>query len=108
MKTQVLLTQMLFPTLSNTSFSLEPLLKILQGTKVLQNFIEKYNHTLIEHFVVTAIAADKLMGIGVNVQKHASHSWWDFFFTTSLTAQKLFSALFNLLVISLIILLLTF
>ena len=48
MKTQVLLTQMLFPTLSNTSFSLEPLLKILQGTKVLQNFIEKCNCTLIE------------------------------------------------------------
>ena len=50
MKTQVLLTLMIFPTLSvsNTSFSLEPLLKILQGTKVLQNFIEKCNCTLIE------------------------------------------------------------
>ena len=37
------LTQMLFPTLSvaNISFSLEPLCKILQRTKVLQNFIKK-------------------------------------------------------------------
>ena len=92
----------------NISFFLEPLCKILQETKVLQNFIEKFNHTLIEHFVVTAIAADEFIGIGVSVQKHTSHSWWDFFFTTSLTAEKLFSALFNLLVISLIILLLTF
>ena len=92
----------------NISFFLEPLCKILQETKVLQNLIEKCNHTLIEHFVVPAIAADKFIGIGVSVQKHTSHSWWDFFFTTSLTAQKLFSALFNLLVISLIILLLTF
>ena len=92
----------------NISFFLEPLYKILQETQVLQNFIEKCNHTLIEHSIITAIAADKLIGIGVSVQKHTSHLWWDFFFTTSLTAQKLFSVLFNLLVISLIILLLTF
>ena len=77
MKTQVLLTLMLFPTLSvsNTSFSLEPLLKILQGTKVLQNFIEKRNHSLIEHSVVTAITANKLIEIGVNVQNLTSNSW---------------------------------
>ena len=59
----------------NISFFLEPLCKILQETKVLQNFIEKCNHTLIEHFVVPAIAADKFIGIGVSVQKHTSHSW---------------------------------
>ena len=75
---------------------------------MLQNFIDKCNHTLIEHSAVITIAAKKLIDIGIDVQKHTNHSWWDFFFTTSLTAEKLFSALFNLLVISLIILLLTF
>ena len=41
MKIQVLSNSVLFPTLSvpNISFSLEPLHKILQGTKVLKDFI---------------------------------------------------------------------
>ena len=79
----------------NISFFLELLCKILQGTKELQNFIGKHNRTLIEHSVVTIIAANKLMDVEVDVQKHTSHSWWDFFFTKCPTAQKLFSALHN-------------
>ena len=100
------LTHMLFPTLSvaNISFSLAPLCKILQRTKVLQNFIEKRNHSLIEHSVVTAITANKLIEIGVNVQNLTSNSWWNFLFTTSPTTQKWFSILFNPLLVSLIIL----
>ena len=90
MRTQVLWTQMLFPTLSvpNISFPWEPLCKILQGTKVLQNFIGKYNHTLIEHSAVITIAAKKLIDIGIDVQKHTNHSWWDVFFTKSPTVKK--------------------
>ena len=45
---------------------------------MLQNFIDKCNHTLIEHSAVITIAAKKLMDIGTDVQKHTSHSWWDF------------------------------
>ena len=86
----------------NVSFFLELLYKILQGTKELHNFIDKHNRTLIEHFVVTTIAANKLMDVEVDIQKHTSHSWWDFFFTKSPTAQKWFSALFNALLLSLI------
>ena len=41
---------------SHISFPLEPLCKVLQGTKDLQNFIDKCNATLIEHSVVTTIA----------------------------------------------------
>ena len=74
----------------------------MQGTKDLQNFIDKYNHTLIEHFVVTTVTANNLMDVGVDVQKRTSHSWWVFFFTKSPTAQKLFSALFIPLLVSLI------
>ena len=44
------------------------------------------------------------MDIEVNVQKYTSHSWWDFFHTMSPTTQKEFSALFNPLLVSLIIL----
>ena len=91
---------MLFPTLSipDISFSLEPLCKILQRNqsitklqnyKVLQLQKEKHNCTLIGHSVVTIIA-DKLMDIGVNVQKHTSHSWRDFSFTTFPITQKWF------------------
>ena len=99
------LTQMLFPTLSvaNISFSLEPLCKILQRTKVLQNFIKKRNRCLIEHSVVTTITGNKLIDIGVNVQNLIANSWWNFFFTTSPTTQKWFSVLFNPLLVSLII-----
>ena len=86
----------------NVSFFLELLYKILQGTKELHNFIDKHNRTLIEHFVVTTIAANKLMDVEVDIQKHTSHSWWDFFFTKSPTAQKLFSALHNSFLVSLI------
>ena len=64
----------------NISFSLELLSKILEGTKELQNFIDKHNCTLIEHSVFTTIAANKLMDVEVDVQKRTSHSWWDFFF----------------------------
>ena len=91
---------MLFPTLSilDISFPLESLCKILQGTKELQNFIHKCKHTLTEHAVVPTIAANKLMALGVDVQKH---SWRDVFFAKSPTAQKWFSALFNALLLSL-------
>ena len=92
---------MLFPPLSvlDISFPLESLCKILQGAKELQNFMCKCNHTLMEHSVVPIIAANKLMDIGVGVQKH---SWRDVFFTKSPTAQNWFSALFNPLLFSLI------
>ena len=89
---------------ANISFSLAPLCKILQRTKLLQNFIEKRNRSLIEHSVVTAITANKLIEIGVNVQNLTSNSWWNFLFTTSPTTQKWFSILFNPLFVSLIIL----
>ena len=56
---------------------------------MLQNFIDKCNHTLIEHSVVITIAAKKLIDIGIDVQKHTNHSWWDFFFTKSPTLKKL-------------------
>ena len=59
---------------------------------------------MIEHSVVTAITANKLIEIGVNVQNLTSNSWWKFFFTTSPTTQKWFSILFNPLLVSLIIL----
>ena len=39
--------------------------------KVFQNFIEKYNHTLITYSIVTTVM---LMDIEVNVQKYSSHS----------------------------------
>ena len=39
-------------------------------------------------YCFTIIIADKLMDIGVNVQKQTSHSWWDFSFTTSPITQK--------------------
>lgn len=74
----------------------------MQGIKELQNFIDKHNHTLIEHFVVTTVTANNLMDVGVDAQKRTSHSWWVFFFTKSPTAQRFFSALLNPLHISLI------
>ena len=93
MRSLVLWTQMLFPTLSVPNISF-PLSKILQGIKESQNFIDKHNCTLIVHSVITTIAANKLIDVGVDVQKQTSRSW-DFFFTKFPTAQKLFSALFN-------------
>lgn len=57
---------------------------------------------MIEHAVVTTIAAHKLMHVGADIQEHTSHSWWHFFVTKSPTAQKLFSALFIPLLVSLI------
>lgn len=69
--------------------------------KVFKNFIEKYNHTLITYSIVTTVM---LMDIEVNVQKYISNSWWDFLRTMSPSAQKWFSALFNPLLVSLIIL----
>ena len=88
---------MLIPTFSvpNISLSLEPLKWILQKSKLLQKFIDTRNRTLLEHSVVATIAANKLMDVGVNVQKHTAHSWWDFFFTQSPQAKQLFSALIN-------------
>ena len=62
----------------NISFSLELLSKILEGTKELQNFIDKHNCNLIEHSTVITIATNKLMVVGVDVQKHTSHSWGTF------------------------------
>ena len=107
-QSQLLWTQMLISTLPvpKVSLPLEPLKKILQETELLQKFIGKRNCTLLEHSTVTTIAANKLMDVGINVQKHNSHSWWDFFFTQSPKARKLFSTLFNPLLISLILLLL--
>ena len=70
--------------------------------KELQNFIDTGNQTLIEHSVVTTIATNKLMDVGVDVPKYTSHSWWNFFFTKSPTAQKVFPALLNPLLVSLI------
>lgn len=74
MRSQILWTQILFPPLSAPiTFSLEPLPKIVQGTKELQDFIDKCNHTLREHSVANTIAANKLMSVGADVQKHISH-----------------------------------
>ena len=65
MRSQILWTQILFPPLSAPiTFSLEPLPKIVQGTKELQDFIDKCNHTLREHSVANTIAANKLMSVG--------------------------------------------
>ena len=58
-------------------------------------FHSNHNGTSIEHSVVTTIFANKLMDIGVDVQKYTSHSWWDVFFTKCPTSQKLFAALSN-------------
>ena len=65
---------MLFPILSlpNIRFSLEPLCKILQGTKELQNFTDNCNCALIEHCIITTIAANKIMEVRVDVGKHTS------------------------------------
>ena len=68
----------------------------------MKNVTDTHNHILIEHSVLTIIAISKLMGVGIDAQKHTSHSWWNFFFTKSSTAEKLFSALFNPLLVSLI------
>ena len=100
----LLRTQMLFPTLSipNIRFSLEPLCKILQGTKELQNFTDNCNCALIGHSIVTTIAANKIMEVRADVWKHTSHLCWNFFFTKSSTVQNLFSATFNPLLVSLV------
>ena len=55
-------------------------------------FHSKHNGTY-ERSVVTTIFANKLMDVGVDVQKYTSHSWWDVFFTKCPTSQKLLPSL---------------
>ena len=68
----------------------------------MKNVTDTHNHILIEHSVLTIIAISKLMGVGIDAQKHTSHSWWNFFYTKSPTAQKVFPALLNPILVSLI------
>ena len=60
----------------NINFPLKPLCKILQGTRVTKKkkkIIGKCKCTLIKYSTVTIIAANKLIDVGANVQKHISH-----------------------------------
>ena len=68
----------------------------------LQNFIDTANQTLTEYSVVITIATNKLMDGEVDIPKYTSHSWWNFFYTKSPTAQKVFPALLNPILVSLI------
>lgn len=70
--------------------------------QIVENVKIHITYILIEHSVLTIIAISKLMDVGIDAQKHTSHSWWNFFFTKSSTAQNCFLHYLNPLLVSLI------
>ena len=65
-----------YSSVPNIIFPLKRLCKILQGTRVTKKkkkIISKCKCTLIKYSTITIIAANNLIDVGANVQKHISH-----------------------------------